>query len=71
MIAAPLTKLRLAAASPQGDGRSHEQPFLAHQRAAALHGTDAVDLDLIGHLYALQAGLSAEGSRETLLLIGG
>lgn len=28
-------------------------------------------LDLIGHLYALQAGLSAEGSRETLLLIGG
>ncbi|MFN3610171.1 MAG: hypothetical protein ACK4Y9_14005 [Hyphomonas sp.] len=28
-------------------------------------------LDLIGHLYALQAGLSTAGSRDTLLLIGG
>jgi hypothetical protein len=28
-------------------------------------------LDLIGHLYALQAGLSQEGARDTLLLIGG
>lgn len=28
-------------------------------------------LDLIGHLYAIQAGLSDSGSRETLLLIGG
>ena len=28
-------------------------------------------LDLIGHLYALQAGLSDTGKRDTLLLIGG
>ncbi|MBK8196931.1 MAG: hypothetical protein IPK75_01080 [Acidobacteria bacterium] len=28
-------------------------------------------LDLIGHLYALQAGLSQSGARDTLLLIGG
>lgn len=28
-------------------------------------------LDLIGHLYAMQAGLSQAGSRDTLLLIGG
>ena len=28
-------------------------------------------LDLLGHLYALQAGLSDTGKRETLLLIGG
>lgn len=28
-------------------------------------------LDLIGHLYALQAGLSQAGARDTLLLIGG
>ena len=28
-------------------------------------------LDLIGHLYAMQAGLSQSGSRDTLLLIGG
>ena len=28
-------------------------------------------LDLIGHLYALQAGLNGAGARDTLLLIGG
>ncbi len=28
-------------------------------------------LDLLGHLYALQAGLSQAGARDTLLLIGG
>ena len=27
-------------------------------------------LDLLGHLYALQAGLVAKGSSNTLLLIG-